>query len=78
MPDSPNPVNISITPADPPPADLQTPATVMNKTVLDVLLAERLLTPEQYNDIKVKSFEVPDVEISDHLPLILEFLYSSY
>lgn len=24
-------------------------------------------------DIKVKSFEVPDVEISDHLPMILEF-----
>lgn len=24
-------------------------------------------------DIKVKSFEVPDIEISDHLPLILEF-----
>lgn len=24
-------------------------------------------------DIKVKSFEVPDTEISDHLPLILEF-----
>lgn len=25
------------------------------------------------NDINVKSFEVPDVEISDHLPMILEF-----
>ncbi len=24
-------------------------------------------------DIKVKSFEVPDIEISDHLPMILEF-----
>lgn len=24
-------------------------------------------------DVKVKSFEVPDIEISDHLPLILEF-----
>ena len=25
------------------------------------------------NDVKVKSFSVPEVEISDHLPLILEF-----
>jgi len=25
------------------------------------------------SDVKVKSFEVPDIEISDHLPLILDF-----
>jgi endonuclease/exonuclease/phosphatase family metal-dependent hydrolase len=24
-------------------------------------------------DIKVKNFEVPDLEISDHLPMILDF-----
>jgi hypothetical protein len=24
-------------------------------------------------EIKVKSFKVPDVEISDHLPMILDF-----
>jgi type II secretory ATPase GspE/PulE/Tfp pilus assembly ATPase PilB-like protein len=57
MPDTSIPVdasNASVVPSGI--ADLQSPATVRNKTILDILLSEHQITPEQYNDIKVKSF----------------------
>lgn len=56
MPDTPIAVDVPNTSVLQPAADLQTPTTFRNKTILDVLLSEHLLTPEQYNDVKVKSF----------------------